>query len=306
MNSELDHLLETQSGVVSRAQAMAHGLRPHDIRRLVRRREWVVVHPGVYVNHTGQLTARQRAWAAVLAVWPAALSHESALSLHASGPIHVAVDTDRSVAAPNGVQLHRIVDLDSKMRANTSPPCLRIEEAVLDVAAVAPDDFAAIALLADAVQSRRTTAPRVLDALSRRKRLPRRNFLASVLSDIADGSNSALEHAYLTRVERPHGLPKPQRQHRPSGQAVLRDLDYEQFGLVIELDGKQFHDDAVARDRDMERDLAAKVHDERETIRLGWGQVVPRACSTAASIGTLLRNRGWQGLRRQCRNCPDH
>ena len=285
---------------------MACGLEPHDIRRLVRRREWAVVHPGVYVDHTGPLTSRQRAWAAVLAVWPAALSHDSAISLQAPGLIHVAVDTDRSVAAPTGVHLHRIVDLDSKMMANTSPPRLRIEEAVLDVAAGALTDFAAIAVLADAVQSRRTTAPRVLEALRRRKRLPRRAFLAAVLSDIADGNNSALEHAYLTRVERPHGLPKPRRQHRPTGQGVFRDLDYEQFGLVIELDGRHFHDDAIARDRDMERDLTAKVRDGRETVRLGWGQVVPRACSTADSIGTLLHNRGWKGSPRRCRGCAAH
>lgn len=124
-----------------------------------------------------------------------------------------------------------------------------------------------------------------------------------MLADIADGSNSALEHAYLTRVERPHGLPKPRRQHRPIGQGVCRDLDYEQFGLVIELDGRQFHDDAIARDRDMERDLVAKVREGRDTVRLGWGQVVPRACSTALNIGTLLQNRGWRASPERCRNC---
>ena len=44
-----------------------------------------MVHPGVYVNHTGELTWLQRAWAAVLFAWPAALSHDSALRA-ADGP----------------------------------------------------------------------------------------------------------------------------------------------------------------------------------------------------------------------------
>src|ERR1700712_431846 len=72
-------LLRDQAGVISRAQALASGLSENDVRRLLRRRSWVCVHPGVYVNHTGELTWLQRAWAAVLFAWPAALCDESAL-----------------------------------------------------------------------------------------------------------------------------------------------------------------------------------------------------------------------------------
>ena len=60
-------ILAAQHGVVSRAQALARGLAPHDLRRLVRRRELAVLHPGVYVDHTGEPTWLQQAWAAVLA-----------------------------------------------------------------------------------------------------------------------------------------------------------------------------------------------------------------------------------------------
>lgn len=52
----LSSLLAFQDGVVSRTQVLECGYQPHDIRRLVRRREWVIVFPGVYVNHTGPLT----------------------------------------------------------------------------------------------------------------------------------------------------------------------------------------------------------------------------------------------------------
>ena len=45
-----------------------------DIARMLRRRDLVTVLPGVYVNHTGAQTWEQRAWAAVLYFWPAALT----------------------------------------------------------------------------------------------------------------------------------------------------------------------------------------------------------------------------------------
>ncbi|MGN0062711.1 MAG: type IV toxin-antitoxin system AbiEi family antitoxin domain-containing protein [Nocardioides sp.] len=42
----LAHLLDTQSGVISRAQAEGLGATPADLRRLVRRRELARLHPG--------------------------------------------------------------------------------------------------------------------------------------------------------------------------------------------------------------------------------------------------------------------
>jgi hypothetical protein len=54
--SAVSALLEAQHGVVSRSQLLEHGVEQHEIRRLLRRREWAVAHPGVYVAHTGPLT----------------------------------------------------------------------------------------------------------------------------------------------------------------------------------------------------------------------------------------------------------
>ena len=71
---------------------------------MVRRREMAVVHPGVYVNHTGALSWDQRAWAAVLHYWPAALTGESALpDPRPNAAIQVAVATTRNVKKVPGV-----------------------------------------------------------------------------------------------------------------------------------------------------------------------------------------------------------
>lgn len=311
MASEIDRLLDLQSGVVSRRQVLAAGGSANDIRRRVRRRQWARIHPGVFVDHTGPPTWEQRAWAAVLTVAPAALSHESAIQaprlvsghLPGDGPIHVAVDRRRTVDAPDGVLLHQLACLEPKVQWNLAPPRVRIEQAVLDVAVAAADDFAAIAALSAVVQSRQTTAARIRAALDSRSRIPRRAFLASVLDDVAAGTCSALEHGYLDRVERPHGLPSAARQLRASARGtVYRDADYAAYALLVELDSRLFHDSTTARDRDLDRDLDAAV-DGKRTVRLGWGQVFGRPCATATRVAALLRQGGWTGTITACANC---
>jgi hypothetical protein len=298
-------LIRDQCGVVSRRQAAAAGLSDSDIRRLLRRREWVVVHPGTYVNHTGPLTWIQRAWAAVLFAWPAALCHESALRAaegpgrRRDGPIHVAIDRHRKLAPPAGVIVHRSAHLQARVQWNLGPPRYRYEEAALDVAASAPGELEAIGAIAEAVQSRRTTALRMLGTLEQRERMTRRRWMLAVLRDVADGAASVLEHGYLTRIERPHGLPRAQRQVRASATlgVVYRDVEYAD--LVLELDGRLFHDTAAQRDRDLDRDLDAAA-EGRVSVRIGYGQVFDRPCTTAARVALLLIQRGWTGVPARC------
>jgi len=312
MNEEIARLLYRQAGVISRRQVREAGLAPHDIRRLIRRREWAAVHDGVYVDHTGPLTWQQRAWAAVLLAEPAALSHDSAIRA-VDGPgrrdrsddvaIHVAIDRHRKLVLPSGIVPHRLVGLDDKVLWSAGPPRVRIEQAVIDVAAEADNDFDAIAAISNAVQSRRTTAPRLLAALESRRRIGRRRFLEELLRDVASGACSVLEHGYLTRVERPHGLPSAGRQVSASARGpIYRDVEYVVYTMLVELDGRLFHDTAAARDRGLDRDLDAAV-DGKFTIRLGWGQCFARPCWTARRVGWLLQQRGWSGASVPCPRC---
>ena len=292
--------LIAQAGVIARTQLVELELAPHEIRRLIRRRELTVVHPGVYLEHTGDPTWLQRAWAAVLFCWPAALGAESAMRAAdgpgrpggESGPIRVAVARARRVSAPAGIQVVRTFRLDDRVQWNLGPPRMRYDEAALDVALTSPGEFGAIGAIARAVQSRHTTALRMRAALDARSRAPRRDFIASVLDDVAQGTCSVLEHGYLTLVERTHRLPTAERQQRgvTSAGVIYRDAVYGTFDL--ELDGRLWHDTAEARDRDFERDLDGAV-DGRSAVRLSWGQVFDRSCSTAAKVSALLVARGW-------------
>lgn len=309
---DLNALQALQAGVISRRQVLAAGHCDSDIRRLVRRRVLSPVHDGVYADHTGPLTWLQRAWAAVLLHEPAALSHDSALRAVDgparrdrvdTEPIHVAVDRTRTVVRRPGITVHQVTQFADKSLLHTSPPRMRVEEAGIDVAALAVDDLSGIAVLSGLVQSRRTTAARLQQALTGRTRIARRKLMAEVLGDIADGACSALEHRYLNGVERAHALPTAGRQVRHSLKGpVYRDVDYGRFGLIVELDGRHFHDDALSRDRDLERDLDTALQ-SNDTVRLGWGQVHQRACETAAKVGRLLQLRGWEGAPTPCAEC---
>jgi hypothetical protein len=312
MATSYDDLLSLQSGVIARHQLTERGVPPHELERALRRRDLIRVHDGVFLDHTGTPTWLQRAWIGVLIAWPAALAGDSALRA-ADGPgksgrddavIVVAVAKDRKVRLPSGYRLERTAHLDDRAMWNTSPPRIRVEEAMLDVASRAADDYAAISALADAIQARRTTASRIRERLDARSRVHRRDFLRGVLTDLDRGTCSVLEHGYLDRVERPHGLPSASRQVRDSTNGpIYRDVVYLGLDQVVELDGRLWHDSASARDSDLDRDLDAAV-DRLNTVRVGWGQVFDRPCTTAARVGVLLQARGWTGSPTACAACP--
>lgn len=307
MDPRLRPYLEDQWGVVSRRQAREAGLDPHDLARLVRRRELARIHPGVYLDHTGEPTFLQRAWAGVQLYWPAALGHETALraiegpsSRRPERPIHLVVARDRKLSPPAGLVVHRSAHLAERVQWHTGPPRLRYEEAALDVAADASSDFAALGEISRAIQSRRTTAARMRDRVQQRPGLPRRQWMQSVLADVAAGTCSVLEHGYLHRVERAHGLTGARRQVRDrlAAGTVFRDVVYR-CGLVVELDGRLFHDSTAQRDRDYDRDLETAVG-RLQTVRLSYGQVFDRPCWTTRHLVALLRLHGWDGSPRPC------
>lgn len=309
---DLSPVLAAQDGVVSRTQLLEGGLQPHDIRRMVRRRQLSPVHPGVYVTHTGPPSERQRLWAASLAVSDGILAGRAAQLLGGMAVPRGALDVVELVVpfTSSGRQDLDGVDVRRRRRWDGlvvvgSPPRLRVEDATIDLADQAPDVLGVVDELTRAVQSRRTTAERLLVTARERSRLCRRAFLEDVLADVVAGACSVLEHGYLTRVERPHGLPVGRRQVRvvgPRGRSAFEDVEYD-GGLVMELDGRLGHDSARGRDADFDRDLEAAA-EGRRTSRISYGQVYGRACWTAERVGRLLRTVcGWDGEMRACPSC---
>lgn len=293
----LEFFRQLQDGVLSRRQLSDGGLRKHDIERLVRQRRLRQVLPRVYVDHTGPLTRAQREWAALLYAEPAALCWR--IGDRAGTDVHIAVDHRRKVTAQPGVRIHRVRAFVSMLDGRRRP-ALSPEDDALCMVHETTDELAVVAIVAD-VAAAGVSGLRLRRALARHPSLRRRRFVAALIEDVVSGTHSVLEHGYLVRVQRAHGLPSLERQVPRSSRRgeERRDAEYGAFGLVIELDGRLNHDSWKAGNRDAERDLD-DLAAGRAVARLRWQQVYGAPCRTADQIARALRARGWTGQPHPC------
>jgi hypothetical protein len=300
----LTALLRAQDGVVNRRQLRELGLTKPQVETMLRRRSLRVVHPGVYVAHTGPPTYVQRCWAAVLYAEPAALAGRHALPDPPTAPgepIEVVIDWSRRVGTRRGIRVTRMRNLDDHVGWNRSPPRLDLETAAILGADRARTDHDAVALLCSLVGARRTTASRLASSLADRPRHSRRRLVGALLDDLAAGTHSVLEHGLLDRVLRPHGLPEPTRRQAPArGRrgAEYRDTFFESLDAHVELDGGH-HDGSAQRDDDADRDLQ-DIAGGMVVPRLRYAQVFGWPCRTARLLGELFALRGWAGSPRSC------
>jgi len=303
-------LLRLQQGVISRRQALAAGLTVKAIGVRLGSGRWQRLQPGVYTTFSGEPPRTAVLWAAVLRAGPrSVLSHQTAAELHgltdAPAPlIHLTVPSGSPVSRPGGTVIHYSRLLDQTRHPALLPPRTRVEHSVLDLVGDMTSLDEAVSLIARAVGRRRTTAALILAALAGRPRMRWRADIIRVLDTTAEGAHSLLEHRYVIRVERPHGLPRGTRQRAVSrgGTRQYQDVSYDDYLVVVELDGLAAHP-PESRWRDMRRD---NVNTARglATIRLGYVDVSERSCESAAIVGQALRHRGWPGTLRPCgRGC---
>ncbi|WP_375432343.1 hypothetical protein [uncultured Friedmanniella sp.] len=167
-------------------------------------------------------------------------------------------------------------------RSPGEPPRTTVEDTVLDLCD-GSDPSAVVGWVTQAVGSGRTSAVRLSRALAGRHRFASRAFMAEILGDVGEGVHSPLELRYLRDVERAHGLPRGDRQNR-SRHRHRRDVVYEEFALVVELDGRLGHV-GLGRFRDMNRDNLAATSGEM-TLRNGSADVAGSACGVAWQVFT--------------------
>jgi hypothetical protein len=299
-------LVELQSGVISRQQAIRSGMDPDVIDRLLAGGRWQCLQRGSYAVFTGQPPREAALWAALhRAGAGAVLSHLTAAELfrltdRRSSLIHVTIPESRHVGRIPGVAVHRSTRVWEARHPTLLPPRTRIEQTVLDLvqdAATAEDAFN---WACSACQRGLTTAERLCSSMCGRKKMRWRAELSAALTDIAEGAHSLLEHRYIHRVERPHGLPRAERQVR-----VIRgtrysylDNDYRAYRVCVELDGRIAHPDHRRwLDNHRANALAAEG---RVTLRYNWADASWRFCVTAWQVGQALHQGGWSGALRRC------
>ena len=151
-----------------------------------------------------------------------------------------------------------------------------------------------IAHLADAVQARLTTADRLLAALA-----------VGVATRVDGSSGSALRHCaghllgtgarLPTKIERQHGLPGPRRQSPTTvGRHGYRDVEYDEWGLLVELDGLPSSLRAPATTTSS---AISTPRSEKIGARSGSGGVrsTSARAARAGKVATMLGRLGWPG-----------
>ncbi len=286
--ADLRGLGAAQAQVVSREQALGHGLSDRVVARLVHQGHWRRLAPGVFLMVDVDPTLLARAWAGVLLGGSGSrigsLAAARLHGLHDEEPelVRVLVPHTRQPPLRAGWEFRRERPGVRGARSVGDPPRTTVEDTVLDLCADGrPDE--AVGWLTTAVQRRRTTPARLRRALAARPRAPHRRLLESLLADVAVGAESPIELRYLHDVERAHGLPDGTRQAPTGRRRGWRDVLYLPFGVVVELDGRLGHE-GLGRFRDMERDNLALL-DGLATLRFGHADLVGRPCQVARQVG---------------------
>jgi very-short-patch-repair endonuclease len=238
-----------QRGRAAFDQLVAAGLTPRMIRTAMKRGRLHRVANGVYaVGHLGEIELANET-TALLALGPGAtLVGPSALYVHgvitrAPAEVHVAhADSPRWSIRP-GIQMHRYAPIPASQRTiRRGLPVTTAERALLDsVPLLAPRVFEQAYWEAIAIKATSRTKVRELVAVSQGRSLGQLRALADPKRP-GGTSDSPPEQVALDLI-RAAGLPEPERQAPLYG--FKADLYWPEHGVVMEIDGEQFHNKDV-------------------------------------------------------------
>lgn len=285
-----------QKGLISLDQLRTLGIERATVQRRVSLGALHAVHRGVYTVGHPLLERRGRFLAAVLACGPGAvLSHRSAAELWGMGtwlgrPIDVTAPGRRG-RNPEGIDAHRHGSLIPADRTVVHGiPCTTVSRTLLDLAGVVSLGELRQALAQAEVE-------RVLDfgALRRqidrgrgRRGVARLRLLLDELDPATKRTRSELERRFLHLCRRA-GLPPPEvNVMLDLGDArFMPDFLWRQERLIIELDGRRYHDTNSAYESDRRREQRLQLAGWRVSS-CTWSQVVNEPRELAATVRGLL------------------
>lgn len=285
-------LARRQHGNVTRAQLLRLGVGKAAIVHRCRSGRLFRVHLGVYALGRPPSLPLERAAAAVLACGPgAALSHASALTLWGLGPsewrfpLHVTCPSRRKrpgIATHEAPGLTR-GDVRTQLGIRATSPA----RTLLDCAPELPERRLH-RTAADARRAGLIHPAGLIDVVERFPFHPGARAIRAILADLHNPTRSEFEDAFLVFCAR-HGLPTPLINTRVGGHEV--DALFTEHGLIVELDGWEFHRDRRAFESDRDRD-ADTLALGLPTIRVTWGRMTGRATREAERLHGILASRG--------------
>ena len=291
-------LAAAQHGLITRAQLLGIGLSASAVTRRLSGGRLHAVHRGVYAVGHPLLTRRGRDLAAVLACGPrAVLSHRSAGALWGlvawSGARHVTAPRSRGPVP--GVVVHRTRrPVAAEMAIRDGVPCTTWARTLLDLSGDLPVHRLVRALEAAALAGLYDHAE-LASVLARAAGRPGAGRLREAVARghhlTPSGTRSALEEAFLALIRSaPRPLPEPRTNAWPTlrGEPGFEvDVLWESERVVVELDGRRYHELEGARQRDRARDTALARSGYR-VIRLTWADVTRRPGATLRRVERTL------------------
>ncbi|MGE5280810.1 MAG: type IV toxin-antitoxin system AbiEi family antitoxin domain-containing protein [Chloroflexota bacterium] len=285
-----------QHGVVSLEQLLGLGINERAVIRRVEAGRLYRIHQGVYAVGQPALTQNGKWMAAVLAGGPGAvLSHRSAAALWGIR------DDERSsvdVTAPNrrgrmphGIDAHRDGSIQPADRARQQGiPCTSVERTLLDLAAVVPIwELRKAISEAEVLQLLDHRRMRSLVRRSRGRRgVARLRLLLDEIHPETRKTRSELERMFLRMCERAR-IPRPEVNVSldVNGRRLEPDFLWREAGLIVEADGRQYHDTDSAFQQDRKREQQLQRAGWRVS-RCTWEQVEREPRRLAETIRALL------------------
>jgi very-short-patch-repair endonuclease len=285
----IDALAERQHGVVSRAQLSELGLGRRAIDHRIEVARLYPVHRGVYAVVGRRLLTRHGFWmAAVLACAPRAwVSYRGGAALWGvRGGSRIEVTVPRGRKARPGIQLHWAELPDDEVTVHQGIPTTGIHRTLLDLSAVVQPHELRRAM-------RQAHQLRLHDRLSLKElveRYPRRPgvpMLRALIEEASRGlgiTRSELEDAFQDLLLSA-GLSRPETNVLIENKWV--DCAWPAQRLIVELDGRDWHDtpEAFEEDRAVDRRLEAAGW---RVVRVTWRQLIDDAAELEADLRRLL------------------
>jgi very-short-patch-repair endonuclease len=280
-----------QYGVVSRTQLVAAGIGAGAIHTRLAGHRLHRIHRGVYAVGHPALMPLAPEMAAVLACGEkAAISHRSAAVLWrllrpTDEPIDVTLGTGSSRSRPR-LRVHRSKRLASwELRHLEQLPVTAPARTLIDLADIASDRDLKRAT-DEALTRRLLNAGRLLGEMDRYRGRRGVGRLRALLErgDPPAITRSEAEERFLALV-RAAGLPAPEVNVQIHGHEV--DFLWRDEGLVVEVDGFQFHSTRAAFERDRQRDAELQSTGLR-VLRVTWRQMSDAPYATLANLVRAL------------------
>jgi hypothetical protein len=269
-----DDLVAAQDRLLTRRQALIFMTQSALTARLGR--DWQIILPGVYATFTGPLSARHTLRAALLHAGESGMfSDLTALRLY--GVTFLPVDSRARVLVASACQkssrdyvvVRRTIYLPES-RSISGFKVAPIARALVDFIARHPVEREGFAVLAAAVQQRRTRLADVASLLAEAPNRGKPKVIRSI-ERLDGGIRSVAEADFSNLVATSSVLPQPLWNcllRLPGGELISPDALWAEAGLVHEVNGRRYH-----ADDDGKRDLFDEMQ-RRHDLLTAAGLVV--------------------------------